>query len=300
MSQLASYRTLLYALFLSTPLITHASPTVVFDGWSSNNGVIDTSESCTTSGISCTTLAEDNGFLQQEIVNHHGKFIRTIVLEADATGSSSTLEFANETFIPQDNKTGFDVNTKQVIRDINDGFESTATIGRTPFNDSNENLVDLLNVELSQTLNGDGFNSSFKLDKYEAEISDGSSYSGRSLDISQSVIDDVTGFSGVFDYREREGAKLSNVDSQLQIDPFVKDGSITLEGETISWNENDHIKSIWISQTSDADTPNSFAFQSFENVHTGDELKTSSFSDDEIFDPFDWDEITLGQSPALP
>ena len=300
MSQINNSKNLAYLLLLCAPILANASPAVVYDGWSSNNGIIDTSASCSVTGISCTTLAEDNGFLQQQVVNHHGTYIRTILIENGATGDSSSLGFASETFIPQDNKTGFDINTKQVIRDINEGFESTAVIERNPFNNQNDDLVDLLNVELTQTLSNNDFSSNFKLDKYEAEISDGSSYSGRSLDISQLIVDDTTGAKGAFDYREREGAVLSNVDNQLDVDPFTKNGNLTLGSETFVWNEGDHLKSIWVAQVTDSELSDPFAYQSIENVDVGVGIKTHSFSEENIIDPFDWDETTLGQAPTLP
>lgn len=166
-----------------------------YAGWQVNNGVIDTTASCTAPGVtSCRILSQDNGFLQEEVLLDNGQhFIRLIMTEADVSGDPSlsgaaaNLEFASEGFTPF--LTNQDCNAiagslpnnfqdcqglalKQDIRDLAAGFESTAVVQRNFAKSVEPNLADQFNIELAQSIDeidpftGLQFNTGFNYTEY--------------------------------------------------------------------------------------------------------------------------------------
>jgi len=146
-----------------------------YGGWTVNNGVIDTTASCSAAGVtSCKALATDNGFLQEEVRLDNGqKYIRLIMTESGVTGDPSlsgaaaNLEFASEGFttfltntecnavagsLPNTFQDCQGVAIKQDVRELASGFDSTAEIQRN-FAKSNEpNLADKFNIKLNQSI----------------------------------------------------------------------------------------------------------------------------------------------------
>jgi len=282
-----------------------ASGPLPFDQWTVSNGIIDNSAACAASGVSCTVLAQDNGFLQQQVTTAAGSFVHMILTDPDATGTPATLGFTTENFIPDNNLTGFDIVNRQVIRDIPQGFEQVANIDRTPFLDSAGDVVDLAHVELTQTMATPDFDTRFKLLQHEALLPNGDSHFGKSVDINQTMV--AANDSGnqplkqVFDSRERLGSQLTNVNNTLQIDPFTPAGSLHLNNETVSWNTGDHVKSIWMAQNNSVLLNPGFAYQQFDNISQGIiGTKELSMQSNEVIDPFSWDQTTFGQAPSVP
>ena len=199
-----------------------------YGGWTVNNGVVDTSISCSASGVAqCKPLSSDNGFLQEEVQLSDGqKFIRIIMTDPGATGdptlsgASADLKFASEGFttylssgdcnaiagsLPNNFQDCQGVAIKQDVRDLTKGFESTAVVQRN-FAKSNEapNLDNMFNILLSQTIDtvdsntGLAFQSGFNYKEYsywECQISGDCSNSqqiGKSMSQSSTIYLDPT------------------------------------------------------------------------------------------------------------
>ncbi len=137
--------------FIGLPLLCLASsvfagPPVNYNGWTANDGVIDTAGSCGT-GITCTTMVEDAGFLIQQIdvkdpldSSKNYTYIRYIVADPTATGDTTNLGFTAETFIPfAYNSEGMSqgIASMQIMRDTTAGFEATAELQRSMMRFSN-------------------------------------------------------------------------------------------------------------------------------------------------------------------
>ena len=259
---------------------------IPFNQWTVNNGVIDTATTCTTSGVSCTVLAQDDGFLQQQVVTDSGSYVQMILTNPGATGSPDTLAFTTENFVPDKNLSGFDIANRQVIRDIPRGFEQIAQIDRAPFEDPNNELVNLIHVDLTQTLTSQDFAADFHLLRHEAELASGDILSGKTVDMDQTV----TGTEAVgnqnlintFTSQQSSGVRLTNVDGSLLVDPFTTSTDIQIGGQTYKINDGDEIKLTGITQHITS-LPGDGAFnrQIYENT-----TQKLSVTDLEFVDPF--------------
>lgn len=288
---------------LFAPTVLLAANPIGFDGWNVTNGVIDASASCGGT-TTCTTMVEDDGFLQQQVVTPEGTFFRTIITESGATGQASSLGFATETLIPQDNLTSFDMSTKQAIREPANGFSSIAIIDRDPYFNAQGVLVDPLIVDLKQTLATDEINANFRLLQHEA-VAGLDTYYGKSMDIDQSLsgptAKSANGFKTQFDMRKRSGVQVSRVNNELQTDPFTPAGSMTLDNQQIGWNAGDSVKSVWVATRNDELDITGSAIQSIENLSQGTSAKIVALDVNTVLDPFDWDSATFDAAPpSLP
>ena len=287
---------------------------VPFNQWSVSNGVIDASATCNASGVSCTLLAQDNGLLQQQVNTASGSYIQLIVTDTDASGTAESLGFVTENFIPTNNLTAWDINGQQIIRDPDQGFEQVATIERAPFQDINNQLVDLLHVNLQQSLIKDGFDTHFNLTKDEAQLSSGEIVSGKSIDMNQNIVaasaSNAAGVKMAFDTRIRSGMKLTEVNQDLQMDPFAPAGTLALNdggingnpgtNQNLDWNDGDTVSSLWISQYNDELNTSGYAFQRVENLSNGTSINEARLDSAAVIDPFSWNDVTFGQAPTLP
>lgn len=283
-------------------------PAVTFDGWTVNNGVIDTSASCGGT-VTCTTLAEDDGFIQQQVSTAHGTFTRTIITEAGATGDASSLSFADESFIPMDNPTGIDIDFKQNIRDIQNGFDSVTEFSRNSFTDAQGNFINIAEMNIAQSINGaDGFSNDFALYQSTTDINDGAtSYFGKMVDINQQIPlgDAANPFAAeeMFVYRERGGfaGSFDEATQTLQMAPLTSPGQMTLS-DTVTWAEGERIATTWIAYKDGNRDQSGFNYQSVKNLDqlTGSEIIALSLPGDTLIDPFDWDVANLGPAPSLP
>jgi len=261
-------------------------PAVVFDGWTVNNGVIDTSLSCNGS-VSCTTLVDDDGFLQQQVNTAHGSFTRTIVTEAGATGNANTLTFADENFIPMDNPTGIDINFKQNIRELDNSFDSITEFNRNSFVDTQGNFINIAEMNISQSINdASGLNSDFVLYQNTTDINEGSEiYFGKRIDIDQRLplgdINDPFSAEENFAFRERGGwaGSFDEATQNLQLNPVTTQGQMTLDS-TITWSDGDTISTTWIAYKDKGADGSGFNYQSVKNLdqNVGAELIALSLS----------------------
>lgn len=89
---------LLGTMSVGAPLTVFAAAPMPFDKWSVNNGII--SAQCTT-GVECRAPMTAPGMLQRELNSGGGKFIQSVITNANATGTASTLSFSSESFVKQ-------------------------------------------------------------------------------------------------------------------------------------------------------------------------------------------------------
>jgi len=259
---------------------------VPFNQWTVNNGVIDTSTTCTSPGVSCTVMAQDDGFLQQQVVTDSGSYVQMILTDPGASGSPDTLAFTTENFVPDKNLSGFDIANRQVIRDIPQGLEQIAQIDRAPFEDPNKGLVNLIHVDLTQTLTNQDFEADFQLVRDEAELPSGEILSGKTVNIHQSVSGmDPYGNQNVintFSNQQSSGVQLTNVDNSLLVDPFTTAADIQIGGQTFKINDGDDIKLTEITQhITSLPGDGALNLQSYENT-----TQHVSATDVSFIDPF--------------
>ena len=203
--------------FVGLPLLylasnVFAAPPVNYNGWSATSGAIDTTVSCSTAGISCTTDVQDDGFLIETIydANSDYTYMRFVVTDPTATGAPTGLDFAAETFIPfAFNNDGLSqgIASMQVIRETASGFESSAELQRSMmrFADPAMRSVgdaisytdpdEMYSIKLSQTITDpdNGFVDSFDYMHYTEFATtfgnnpDSDNIIGRVMDISQKI-----------------------------------------------------------------------------------------------------------------
>lgn len=104
--------TLFGTMSAGAPLTLFAAPPMPFDQWSVNNGTI--SAQCTT-GVECRAPMTAPGMLQREVNAGGGKFIQSVITNANATGTASTLPFSSESFVKQGWSSSDSVNGVPVI-----------------------------------------------------------------------------------------------------------------------------------------------------------------------------------------
>ncbi len=283
-------------------------PPIPFDGWTVNNGIIDTSRSCS-GGVTCTTLVADRGFVQQQVNTAHGSFIRTIVTEADATGNAADLAFADENFIPVNNPGGTDISFKQSIRDSAGDFQSITRFDRHTFTDPQDNTIDIATMDIAQNLQGDGgFSNDFRLWKNTTLVNGGvETYTGRRLDIDQRLLlaadNDPFNATGeqVFTYRQRSGWDAAFNGESLVLDPVSRAGELELD-KMVTWNDGEDIATTWVAFRDSSFERSGFNYQTVVNRSqdiTGRAIALELPKDAPI-DPFAWDEANFGPAPGLP
>jgi len=297
--------------------VTATTP-IQHDNWISNNGNIDASSACS-QAISCKLISADNGFLQQIVETAEGKYIHTIVTDYGVSGNPADLEFLSETFIPFDARARgpgggrkWSLDAKTVVRNATDGFESSFMMDSDPFIDINGNQLDVMNFQLSQTLNNSDIDTQFDFSKNQVFSFDDPliNNGGYLLDIDQDLLiaaDPLTPdfiANQRFANRKRSGWSADISSGELMINPFSSAGSLTLPDDlsgtsTTAWVEGETIETHWIAQLDNQGT--------FSTPLTYQSVKTESgLSDDYTIqdsaltlplDPFDWDP-TLGPAPA--
>lgn len=286
-----------------------AAAPVTFDGWSVSNGTIDTTTSCSATGVTCTTLVQDDGFLQQEVTTPEGRYYRTIITDTGATGAPADLGFTEENFIPVNGTLGTQISDKQAIRDSGSNFNSVSHIERAPVLDNDGNLIDMFSMQVSQTMNEGPFSNEFELAQYSAEGHPTlGPVSGRSLDINQAMVfsDDEDPFVHMqeFDHRQRSGWKPELVEGVLTVAPVTPAGSMDLSHGDLIWNEGDPVTSTWFAQVDESEETGNFSYQKVGRTDPDTDAKTSTslmlLDPPAPIDPFDWDADTFGTAPSAP
>lgn len=307
-----------------------------FGQWTVNNGTIDTDLSCQDVNIVCTVLVEGSGF-RQELVDAgtSGTYIRTIVTDENATGSSGALPFEQESFTPFNNAAratfGFDMNS--AVREAATGFQSLAVIDQDPFVDVNNNQLTLTSINLTGTLSTPEIVSNFNYASNELTgfADPANNIFGKTLDIDVDVFMDCNGtttqmggggmmgcsggggMGGMMNFmaqqrfvqRDREGWNIDITTGSLIVTPITTAGSMSLDPSvvTVAWNEGDSISTHWIAQA-DNQGGASFAtnFQSIANNATGAVEPYAQFQDQSSpppVDPFAWDPVFGPAPPTL-
>ena len=319
------------------PGVSTAAAPVNFDGWSASSGNIDTSLSCSAAGVtSCRTLAEDKGFIQEEMVVDDYTYIRLIVTDPNADGAPSDQGFVSESFVPfAFNNEGISqgLAAKQVVRDFAEGFTDQAEVQRAMmrFRDPGmKNPADLSgptpademwSIRLTQTFDRSDLQSVFQFENYTAMATfpaatpDTNDVIGYKMSISQTIPFDPTGSAGIdpdakqkFEHRQIAGAAgnfpipLFFPSSYYAYEPLTPAGDMTVGGKTVSWSETDAVSTSWVVQTDLFDTTNvSISSQTVTNLTTGDEAsQTDTIAISPPVSPFDWHEPTFGPEPSFP
>ncbi len=284
-------------------------PPVAFDGWRVNDGTIDTSASCS-GAVRCTTLVQDKGFIQQQLDTPEGRFIRTIITDPAATGTPATLGFADENLVPVDNAGGQAIDFKQTIRDPAQAFESISRYDRHAFTDQAGNAILLSTMDIQQRIDDpSGLASDFRLRQDITGINEQAAvYTARRLDIDQRLPlgDAADPFASEtrFAYRERGGwqAAFDAQTAVLDVTPVTRSGSLALGGDTVTWRDGETIATTWVAAR-DRNLANSgFSAQNVENRDQGTRANVTAtgLPENELIDPFAWDETNLGPAPGLP
>ncbi len=313
-----------------------AGPPVAYDGWTIGPGtidgqafaagVIDTSASCNAPGISCRTLAQGDGFLQEEINDGSRTFFRVILTEQGAmgdpslSGANAELSFIAETYTPfattgdtacsgQAAQDCQGLAAKHVVRDLSEGFETTALIQRNFAKSNATDLDGMYNIDISQTLDitdstGLAFRDSFAYRNWTSWECTGGGGSftcsntlpviGYELRSSQTVYTGI-GEKQAFSHIASAGYKGRQAGGFFMSEPVRSvNGQLTLDGTTVPWNRTDDINTTWVG----ANTMSNFAFQSVQNTTTSSSASQSQL-DGSLLDPFAWDLDAFGGQPTF-
>lgn len=319
------------------PGVALAAAPVNYDGWTASSGTIDTSLSCSAAGVSsCKTLAEDDGFIQEEMIIDDYTYIRLIVTDPNADGAADEQAFTSESFVPfafNDEGISQGVAAKNVVRDFAEGFTDQAEVQRSMmrFRDPGMNnpadlpgptpAEEMWSIRLTQTFDRSDMQSVFMFENYTematfpAATPDTNNVIGYKMSISQVIPFDPTGSGGLdpnakqkFEHRQIAGA-MGNFPIPLFFPsdyyayaPLTPAGDMTLGGKTVSWSETDEVSTSWVVQTDLFDTSNvSVSAQTVTNLTTSDDAsQTDTIAITPPVSPFDWDEPTFGPEPVFP
>ncbi len=331
--------------FLGLPLFCLASgvfagPPVNYNGWSVADGVIDTAASCNTSGISCSTDVQDDGFLIETIETADYTYMRFVVTDPTATGATSDLDFAAETFIPFAFNSGADtgisqgIASLQVMREAATGFESSAelqrammrftdTAMRTPLDKIDEPTPpeDMYSIKLSQTISDptNGYIDSFDYTAYTAFATfvnvnpDSDEVIGRVMDITQRVdigeAIDPASKQQFFQQKRRVGVSGNIVTRPSFAQP---NDFYFVEGTPLSTASDMTLGGDTVSWA-DGDeiitnwvvqeailSDSALSHQTIENRTTSTFASETDIGASTPVSPFDWDESNFGPTPTLP
>ena len=239
-----------------------------YDGWTVTGGVIDSSASCSAPGVTCKTLSQDDGFLQQEVTLSDGQhYIRVLMTEPGVTGdpsltgSAANLAFATETFtafytntecssvlLPSPGQDCQGLAAKQVVRDLTAGFESTAIVQRNFAKSFASNADGQFNIDLNQVIDtvdpatGLGFKTGFDYTQWsywECDISgncNGSQEIGTKLGLSETVFTDALDPTKKEEFRQfkLKGWKGRQSGGWAGSAPVVATDSVAIGGRTIN------------------------------------------------------------------
>lgn len=340
MKQLSSFK-----YFLGLPLLCVAGstlanpPSVNFNGWNANAGVIDTTVSCSTAGITCTTQVQDDGFLIEKIETADYTYLRFVVTDPNATGATSDLAFAAETFVPFAFNSGptagmtQGISSLQVIRETATGFESSAELQRSMMRLSNPAMrtntdildptppEDMYSLKLSQTITDpdNGYVDTFDLVQYTAFATapnlnpDSDVVIGQAIDITQRVDigedADPAAKQQYFQQNQRKGVSGNAItkppfagDTNYYVigDPLSTANSMTLDGTTVTWADGDEIVSNWLVQEDIMSDTTALAHQTIDNRTTGVSAFQTDISTPLPVTPFAWEPVNFGTEPSFP
>jgi len=334
MKQLGSFKH-----FLGLPLLcitgsVFAGPPVNYDGWSATGGTIDTTVSCSTAGITCTTQVQDDGFLIEEVKTADYTYLRFVVTDPNATGATTDLDFAAETFIPfafQGDGISQGIAAKQVIREAASGFDSTAELQRAMMRFSNPAMAnfgvtipptiadDMYSIKLSQTISDptNGYVDSFDYTGYTAFATvpnmnpDSDTTIGSIMDITQRVdigepIDPASK-QQYFEQKRRAGVSGNTVTEPFPSNGYFVEGTplstannLTLNGTNVTWADGDEIVSTWLAQESIMSDTTALTHQVIENRTTSTIAVETNFSATMPASPSAWEPVNFGTPPSLP
>ncbi len=321
------------------PSVSFAAAPINYDQWSADSGAINTTAACSAAGVSsCRTLAEDNGFIQQEIIVDDYAYIQLIVTDPNADGAADAQTFTSESFVPfafvgQGISQG--VAAKQNVRDEVEGFTDQVVLQRSMMRFRDPGIVsvgdinnlpptpaeEMFSIHLTQVFDRDDMQSTFDYINYTqmtffpAATPDTNDVIGSRMSISQIIPIDPTGSNDVdpnarqqFEHRASSGV-MGNTSSPPLFPtnyyvsaPLTPAGSMTLGGDTVSWDEADTVSTNWLVQSDivDADII-AVSVQNVISQTSGDEateLSTGGLT--APLSPFDWDEPTFGPEPIFP
>jgi len=191
-----------FSLSMMASSTVFAGPPVPYDNWSVSNGAIDTSTSCGAAGVTCKTIATDNGFIYEEVKTDVYTFLRLILSEEDASGNPVDLSFTNETYTPfaiVNRGIAQGAATKQVVRDAASEFELISEVQKGNMRGllattAEEMFTTKIDQSFAKGVVDAEFSSGFKFTNYtnfmaaQATNPDTNIERGRILEITQDVL----------------------------------------------------------------------------------------------------------------
>lgn len=261
--------------------------------WSATGGNI----SGCPSGFTCTELVSGDGFRQFQVNDNSSSdsFVGTIVTDTGVTGSASTLPFSDVNFVKTDG-TSTGIADSQTIKDSTNGnFDGSVQI-LTGFASGGNDTVHIdqsLSADPDGTAGtGDEFSNTFAMD---VNLDSSGNQTGRFMTIDQSTALGNATDVQIFTIRGAKGSALANA------------GSLTLGGDTVSWNAADDVLLSWVGQGLTLGSLGSsvFGFEGITNNTPATPTKASEFSQastgaSDSNSPFPWPSADFGSQPTMP
>ena len=272
---------------------TATSATPGFGSWSAASGTI----SGCPSGFSCTELVGGDGFRQVQVNDNSSSdsFVWTIVTDTGANGSASTLPFSDENFVKTDGTSTGIADSQRVNDTTNGTFGGTVSI-LTGFASGGNDTVD---IQQSLTADpngvpgtGDEFSNTFNM---TVNLDSSGNQTGRSMNIDQNTALGNSTDVQVFAIRAAAGSALTAA------------GSLTLGGDTVSWNAGDDVLLAWVGQglTLGSLGSSKFGFEGITNntpvpATTASEFSQVSTGASNDSPSFAWPGGDFGSQPTYP
>ena len=271
---------------------TATSATPGFGAWSANGGTL----SGCPSGFTCTELVGGDGFRQVQVNDNSSSdsFVWTIVTDTGVTGTASSLPFSDENFVKTDG-TSTGIADNQRVNDSSNGTFGGSVQILTGFASGGNDTV---HIDQSLTANPDGlsntgdeFSNTFTMD---VNLDSAGNQTGRFMSIDQNTALGNATDVQIFAIRGAAGTALTTGDS------------LTLGGDTVSWNAGDDVLLSWVGQGLTLGSLGSsvFGFEGITNNTPSTPTTASEFSQattgaSNSTSPFPWPASDFGTQPSF-
>ncbi|RMD80674.1 MAG: hypothetical protein D6809_00570 [Gammaproteobacteria bacterium] len=280
-----------------------ADPPVGFGQWSVSSGTITVDygggAACPT-GFTCGAATTGDGFFQRQIVDGSGnKYFQTIVATSGATGTPSTLPFADESYV----KVGVSgLSDNQSLKDSTTSGGTTTTFDATSVlnNGWASGGSTYADLELSQsvTLNDgtqDILSNAFTLKQNGSNTSP----TGKLISVEQGILITPGASTTANTDDDLQKFVMKQVQGDLNGSTHSLGNPVLLpaSGQDLAWAANDTVKVIWLGQQMVKSGLEDFRYQFYDNE--SDALAAIDDFANDATAPWSWINPPFGTQPTM-